>query len=62
MSSADGRYPLILTLGVSSIGLSMVGAIAGIVSALAGPAAPIVIPIAGCCVAAKWVYDIYQQS
>lgn len=40
----------------------MVGTIAGIVSALAGPAAPIVMPIAGCFVLAKWVYDVYQQS
>jgi len=45
-----------------SVGLSMVGAIAGIVSALAGPAAPIVMPIAGCFVLAKWAYDVYQQS
>jgi hypothetical protein len=40
----------------------MVGTIAGIVSGLAGPAAPIVIPIAGCFVLAKWAYDVYQQS
>lgn len=40
----------------------MVGAIAGIVSALAGPAAPIVVPIASCLVLAKWVYDVYKQS
>lgn len=46
----------------SSVGLSMVGAIAGIVSALAGPAAPIIMPIAGCFVLAKWAYDVYQQS
>ncbi|KAF8805966.1 hypothetical protein BYT27DRAFT_7339503 [Phlegmacium glaucopus] len=45
-----------------SAGIAMVGAIAGIVSALAGPAAPIVVPIAGCLVLAKWAYDIYQQS
>jgi len=45
-----------------SAGIAMVGAIAGVVSALAGPAAPIVVPIAGCLVLAKWVYDVYQQS
>jgi len=45
-----------------SAGLAMVGAIAGIVSALAGPAAPIVVPIASCLVLAKWVYDVYKQS
>jgi len=47
---------------ISSAGIAMVGAIAGIVSALAGPAAPIVVPIVGCLVLAKWVYDVYQQS
>jgi len=45
-----------------SAGIAMVGAIAGIVTALAGPAAPIVLPIAGSLVLAKWVYDVYQQS
>ncbi|KAG2072248.1 hypothetical protein BDR04DRAFT_1096827 [Suillus decipiens] len=45
-----------------SIGLSMVGTIAGIVSALAGPAAPIVVPIAAGAVLAVWAYDIYQTS
>ncbi|KAF8805972.1 hypothetical protein BYT27DRAFT_6650089 [Phlegmacium glaucopus] len=45
-----------------SAGIAMVGAIAGIVSVLAGPAAPIVVPIAGCLVLAKWAYDVYQQS
>ncbi|KAF8812741.1 hypothetical protein BYT27DRAFT_7182460 [Phlegmacium glaucopus] len=44
-----------------SAGIAMVGAIAGIVSALAGPAAPIVVPIASYLVLAKWAYDIYQQ-
>lgn len=47
---------------ISSTGLAMVGAIAGIVSSLAGPVAPIVVPIAGCLVLAKWAYDVYQQS
>jgi hypothetical protein len=45
-----------------SIGLSMIGTIAGIVSTLAGPAAPIVIPIAASLVLAKWVYDVYRRS
>jgi hypothetical protein len=40
----------------------MVGTIAGLVSALAGPVAPIVIPIAGSFVLAKWAYDVYQKS
>lgn len=44
------------------VGLSTVGAIAGIVSALAGPAAPIVVPIVAGVVIAKWVYDVYQLS
>jgi hypothetical protein len=46
--------------------MSMVGTIAGIVSVLSGPVAPIVMPIVGsiasCVVLAKWVYDVYQQS
>ncbi|KAG1760973.1 hypothetical protein EDD22DRAFT_45321 [Suillus occidentalis] len=45
-----------------TIGLSMVGTIAGIVSALAGPAAPIVVPIAAGAVLAVWVHDVYQIS
>ncbi|KAG1760615.1 hypothetical protein EDD22DRAFT_954769 [Suillus occidentalis] len=45
-----------------TIGLSMVGTIAGIVSALAGPAAPIVVPIAVGAVLAVWVHDVYQIS
>jgi hypothetical protein len=32
------------------------------VGALAGPAAPVVLPIATSVVLAKWVYDVYQQS
>ncbi|KAG2088267.1 uncharacterized protein F5147DRAFT_781040 [Suillus discolor] len=43
-----------------AFGLSMVAAIAGIVSALAGPAAPIVVPIAAGAVLAVWAYDVYQ--
>ncbi|KIK32940.1 hypothetical protein CY34DRAFT_18703 [Suillus luteus UH-Slu-Lm8-n1] len=40
----------------------MVGTIAGIVSALAGPAAPIVVPIAVGAVLAAWVHDVYRIS
>ncbi|KAG2125429.1 hypothetical protein DEU56DRAFT_824995 [Suillus clintonianus] len=46
----------------AAVGLSTVAAIAGIVSALAGPAAPIVVPVAASIVVAKWVYDVYQLS
>ncbi|KAG1810388.1 uncharacterized protein HD556DRAFT_49062 [Suillus plorans] len=42
--------------------LSMVGAIAGIVSDLAGPTAPIVVPIAVGAVLAAWVHEVYQIS
>lgn len=45
-----------------TVGLSTVGAIAGIVSVLAGPAVPIVVPIVASAVIAKWVYDVYQLS
>jgi len=45
-----------------TVGLSMVGTIAGIVSALAGPAAPIVVPIAASAVLATWLYQVYKQS
>jgi len=45
-----------------TIGLSMVGTIAGIMAALAGPAAPIVVPIAAGAVLAAWVYTVYQIS
>lgn len=44
------------------VGLSMVGTIAAIVSAMAGPAAPIVVPIAAGIVLAVWVHDVYQMS
>jgi hypothetical protein len=42
--------------------LAMTGAIAGIIGALAGPAAPIAIPIVGGLVLAKWAYDVYRAS
>jgi GTP-binding protein EngB required for normal cell division len=45
-----------------AIGLPIVGTIAGIMSALAGPAAPIVVPIAASIVLALWVRDVYQTS
>ncbi|KAG0691976.1 hypothetical protein DFH29DRAFT_609368 [Suillus ampliporus] len=44
------------------IGLSMVASIAGIMSALAGPAAPIVVPIAAGVVLAVWAHDVYKLS
>ncbi|KAG6834105.1 hypothetical protein H0H93_011925 [Arthromyces matolae] len=43
-------------------GISLVAGIAGIVSVFAGPAAPIVIPIAASFVLAKWVFDVYRQT
>ncbi|KAG1744542.1 uncharacterized protein EDB91DRAFT_1246668 [Suillus paluster] len=42
--------------------LSIVGTIAGILSALAGSATPIVVPIAAGIVLARWVYEVYQLS
>lgn len=40
----------------------MVAALAGIVSTLAGPAAPIVIPIAAAFVFAAWAREVYVAS
>ncbi|KAG1806986.1 uncharacterized protein BJ212DRAFT_1388526 [Suillus subaureus] len=45
-----------------SFGLTIVGTIATIVSALSGPAAPIVVPIAASVVIASWVYELYEQT
>ncbi|KAG2124758.1 hypothetical protein BD769DRAFT_1606884 [Suillus cothurnatus] len=45
-----------------SFGLTIVGTIATIVSALSGPAAPIVVPIAASVVIASWVYEVYEES
>ncbi|KAG1869884.1 hypothetical protein F4604DRAFT_1926669 [Suillus subluteus] len=45
-----------------SFGLTIVGTIATIVSALSGPAAPIVVPIAASVVIASWVYEVYEQT
>ncbi|KAG6905802.1 hypothetical protein DXG01_000669 [Tephrocybe rancida] len=42
-------------------GISLVTGIAGIVSAISGPAVPIVIAIATSFVLAKWAYNMYQQ-
>lgn len=42
--------------------LSMLGSLAGILAACAGPAVPIVLPIAASLVVAKWAYDVYKQS
>ncbi|KIJ27243.1 hypothetical protein M422DRAFT_784985 [Sphaerobolus stellatus SS14] len=43
-------------------GLSMVGTIAGIVSALAGPVAPIVVPIVAGAILDMWLFQVYRQS
>ncbi|OAX33210.1 hypothetical protein K503DRAFT_749010 [Rhizopogon vinicolor AM-OR11-026] len=45
-----------------ALGLSILGTVGGIVSALSGPAAPIVVPIMAIVVLGKWVYDVYQLS
>ncbi|KAG2052519.1 hypothetical protein BDR06DRAFT_957500 [Suillus hirtellus] len=45
-----------------TFGLSMVGTIAGIVSALAAPAAPIVLPIAVGAVLVVWVHEVYKMT
>ncbi|KAG1723322.1 hypothetical protein EDB19DRAFT_1763646, partial [Suillus lakei] len=45
-----------------AIGFSMVGTIAGIMAALAGPAAPIVVPITASVVLAVRVRDVYEIS
>jgi GTPase SAR1 family protein len=45
-----------------SFGLTIVGTIATIVSALSGPAAPIVVPIAASVVIASWVLEVYEES
>jgi hypothetical protein len=54
----DTVSPIVL----SNVRLSMVGAIAGILAAQEGPAAPIVMPIATSVVLAKWIYDACQAS
>ncbi|RDB24104.1 hypothetical protein Hypma_008545 [Hypsizygus marmoreus] len=43
-------------------GLGLVGAIGGIISALAGPAAPIVVPIGIGIVLAVWAHQVYKES
>jgi hypothetical protein len=45
----------------SSFGLTIVGTIVTVVSALSGPAAPIVIPIVASVVIVSWVYEVYEQ-
>ncbi|KAG2063664.1 hypothetical protein BDR04DRAFT_1163437 [Suillus decipiens] len=45
-----------------AFGLSIVGTIATIVSTLAGPAAPIVVPIVASVVIANWVHEVYQRG
>ncbi|KAF5378284.1 hypothetical protein D9615_008717 [Tricholomella constricta] len=43
-------------------GLSIVGTLAGVLSALAGPAAPIVVPIAATVVVIVWLREVYKES
>ncbi|KAG2125445.1 hypothetical protein DEU56DRAFT_570816 [Suillus clintonianus] len=45
-----------------AVGLPMVAAIAGIVSALSGPVAPIVVPIAAGILFAAWAREVYRTS
>jgi len=40
----------------------MLGTMAGIITALAGPVAPIVLPIAAGAVIGVWLYEVYQES
>lgn len=42
--------------------MPMLGALAGIVSALSGPVAPIVIPIAAGILLGIWAFEIYNKS
>lgn len=58
----DSAFAKTFSYTCSAVGLSATAAITGIISALAGPVAPIVMPIAGCFVLAKWAYDVYQKS
>ncbi|KAG1720233.1 uncharacterized protein EDB91DRAFT_1282048 [Suillus paluster] len=50
------------TAGTFKFGLSVVGAIIGILTPLAAPLLPIVVPIAAGVVVAKWAYDTYQRT
>lgn len=51
-----------LSTKVLSGGMSLVGALAGILSALSGPAAPIVLPIMATVVLGVWLTVVYNQS
>jgi len=44
------------------MGVSMLGTMAGIITVLAGPVAPIVLPIAASAVVGVWLYEVYQES
>jgi hypothetical protein len=46
----------------STSGVSMVAAVAQIMSSISGPAAVIVVPIAAAFVMANWVYNVYQRT
>ncbi|KAG8749004.1 hypothetical protein FRC14_001769 [Serendipita sp. 396] len=59
--SVQGKVPSSPNKGLAT-SVPILAAIAGIVGALSGPAAPIVIPIVGAFVLAKWAYDVYQAS
>ncbi|KAJ8593314.1 hypothetical protein M405DRAFT_930900 [Rhizopogon salebrosus TDB-379] len=45
-----------------TVGLSMVGAITGVLTALAVHAAPIVVPIVATVLLVKWISDVYEAS
>ncbi|OAX40245.1 hypothetical protein K503DRAFT_634001 [Rhizopogon vinicolor AM-OR11-026] len=64
VNMVDKTYagPQINPNAAMKFGLATVATIATIVSTLAGPVAPIVVPIAASVVLAKWVYDVYQLS
>jgi len=54
--------PSVLTIKNMAPSLSMLAALAGIISALSGPAAPIVIPIAAVFVAGHWTVLLLKQA
>ncbi|KAG8777722.1 hypothetical protein FRC15_011152 [Serendipita sp. 397] len=59
--SVQGNVPTSPNKGLAA-GVPILAAVAAIVGALSGPAAPIVIPIVGAFVLAKWAYDVYRAS
>jgi len=52
----------VLSLAQMSTSLTMLAALAGIVSAVSGPAAPIVVPIAAVFVVGHWAVLIFKQA